>query len=276
MTAADGLGVDGLGADGLERARAAVAASSRWTTLEHHGEVTSTNDVVRGRHGSGSATGLVVVADRQVAGRGRRGRVWEDRPGGSLLVSFALAAPVAGPATLVPLAAGLAVVDAVAARGVTARLKWPNDVLAGGTPERDGRKCAGILVERHEPPERGAVLVVGVGVDVDWRDAPSAAWTSLAECTGGAVDRWTVLADLVAALDTHLDDLETHPSRLLDRYRAVSATLGRRVEVATASERFTGLATDVTATGALVVALADGRRRTVTAGDLGHLRSPPG
>ncbi|MDQ4131280.1 MAG: biotin--[acetyl-CoA-carboxylase] ligase [Actinomycetota bacterium] len=218
-----------------------VADSARWREIEHLEVADSTN---------------AVVADHQTAGRGRFGRRWEDRPGGSLLVSCLVDTP-ARP-TLVPLAAGLAVADSVGSAGAEPELKWPNDVLVAG------RKCAGVLVEActHQ-------LVIGIGVNVDWRGAVSpGSWTSLAEELGHQVDRWDVLVDLLRALDRRLAQ---GPDDVLADYREVCSTLGRNVVVEGPARTIVGLALDVDERGALAVR-TDDRVLSLDSGDVAHLR----
>ena len=121
--------------------------------------VGSTNDVAARGAGSIANEGLVVLAEEQTAGRGRRGRAWTAPAGSSLLMSVLLfpPEPTADPGWLTALAA-LAVVEVVAAwSGRDARIKWPNDVRV------DGRKIAGILVER------GPGAVIGIGLNVNIR-----------------------------------------------------------------------------------------------------------
>lgn len=260
--------------DGYGRVRAELAGGSCWHTLEHLAETTSTNDVAAARARDGAAAGLVVVADRQTAGRGRRGRRWEDRPGRDLLVSLLVDPPPTG-TSLLPLVAGLAVADAVGREGVATVLKWPNDVLVAAT--EPPAKCAGILAERHDLPDRGPVVVLGIGIDLDWRGVERAGaasgWRSLAEVAGRDVDRWVVLADLLRGLAAGLTDLGRDPTRLLATYRQRCHTIDRPVRVATPGGVVVGTATAVDATGALVVGTADGPV-TVTAGDVEHVRSP--
>ena len=105
--------------------------------------VESTQTTAFGLAARGAPDGTVVVADHQSAGRGRRGRSWNDAPGTSLLASI-LVRPRIAPALLATFSIATAVAVAEALRratGIEARLKWPNDVLARG------RKLAGILVE---------------------------------------------------------------------------------------------------------------------------------
>lgn len=247
---------------------ALLAGPSRWHTHEHHEEVGSTNDLAADAARRGVPAGLVVTADRQTAGRGRRGRTWEDQPSGrSLAVSVLVDVPPRH-ATLVPLATGLAVADAYAGAGATAELKWPNDVLLPAAG--DVAKAAGVLVERHDDH-----LVVGVGLNLDWRgvdrQGAAAAWTSLAEALDADVDRWAVLADLLRSLDAWLRDLVGAPAPLLAAYRSRCRTLGREVRVETPAGPLHGRAVDVDHDGSLVLATVGGETR-VTAGDVVHVR----
>jgi BirA family biotin operon repressor/biotin-[acetyl-CoA-carboxylase] ligase len=224
-------------------------AGTRFGDVRWLAEVDSTNRVVAVLARAGAPDGLVVVADHQTAGRGRRGRSWEAPPGSSLLASVLLR-PVP---PLVTLAAALAAADACTeVAGVATELKWPNDVLAAG----DG-KLAGILAEAA-----GDAVVVGVGLNVDWGATPLPAG---AASLGRPVDR---AALLVAWLRRLGDPGESgDPGHVLSRYRARCATLGRRVRVRLPRETVEGVASDVDDDGRLVV----GATR-ISAGDVVHLR----
>lgn len=264
--------------EGYRRVQAQLSGPSYWSAFEHVAGTTSTNDVAAARAREGAPGGLVVVADRQSAGRGRAGRAWVDPQGGredaSLLVSFLVGVPPTG-VTLVPLAIGVAVADALHRQGVDASLKWPNDVLVQTDHLEAPAKCAGILAERHEDPTHGGFLVLGVGVDVDWRGTErtgeAAGWTSLAEVLGADVDRWDVLADLMRSLSAWLLDVPRDPSRLLDAYRGRCRTLGLDIRATTPGGEIVGRAVALDPDGGLVVDTADGTV-TVTAGDVEHVR----
>lgn len=253
--------------------RTSVAASRTFGPVEHHERVGSTNDVARNRLAEGAAPGLVVVADRQTTGRGRAGRGWTDDLDGpdgpaNLAVTATVAAPE-GDAELTTLAAGLAVVEAYAGVVSDVGLKWPNDVLIGG------RKAAGILVERHDIGGRD-VLLVGCGLDLDWRGVArtgdAAGWTSLAEASGGPVDRAEVLGALLTALGHHLDVLVRDPGALLATYRQRCVTIGSDVDVLLPrGDHLSGTAVAVDDRGRLVI--DTGRERVeVLVGDVTHVR----
>ena len=141
----------------------------------------------------------MVLADHQTEGRGRRGRAWTAPPGTALLFSVVLRPrlPVARWPEI-PLAAGCAVAEGLErAAGVTAALKWPNDVLVAG------RKLAGILAEgvAGTPP----LVVLGVGVNVsqgeaDWPPDLAGRARSLADLAA-PVTRAELLGAVLARLE---------------------------------------------------------------------------
>jgi BirA family biotin operon repressor/biotin-[acetyl-CoA-carboxylase] ligase len=227
------------------------------------GRVASTQPIAFALAAEGAPDGTVVIADSQTAGRGRRGHAWVDEPGASLLASIVMR-PRLEPARLpgLSLAAAVAVADALTrTAGVTPRLKWPNDVLVGG------RKLAGILLETRLSGDQ-ATTILGVGVNLSQRVFPaelSATATSVWLVSGRLVDRDSLLAALLDALGEWRRRLERQGfAPIRKRWRALADTLGRAVTV----DGVSGIAVDVDADGALVVADADGRRRRVVAGEV--------
>ena len=231
-------------------------------------ETGSTNADLLAEARAGAPEGTVLVADHQTAGRGRRDRVWAAPPGSSLLVSI-LVRPTLPPSrlALVTHAVALAARDTCASvADVQPDLKWPNDLVVGE------RKLAGVLAE-SVLGSAGVVeaVVVGLGLNVNWPLDARHQWpdgaTSLNAEAGHSVDRDQLLAAVLDGL-SRLDE-----PTVVHRYRDELGTLGRHVRVELADEVLVGRAVDVRADGALVVALDDGSRRTVTAGDVVHVRS---
>lgn len=218
-------------------------------------DVGSTNDIAAALADHDDEEGLVVIADRQTAGRGRLGRSWASPPG----VGIYLSAVLRPPSTVAPLltiAAGVAVADGIAsATGLSTHLKWPNDVQVGE------RKLAGILAE-------GAVshVVLGIGVNVQPAAYPadvSARATSIESELGRSVDRGLVLAECLAALASRYRELLIGSRRaVIDTWRKrAEPMLGRRVEWDSASGRLSGLAVNIDDDGALIVTGASGTLR---------------
>jgi BirA family transcriptional regulator, biotin operon repressor / biotin---[acetyl-CoA-carboxylase] ligase len=223
--------------------------------------------------------GLLVLADEQTAGRGRRGRSWHAPPGTSLMGSLLLS-PGVPPEflPLLPLLTGLCLVEAAEplVSGAHLSLKWPNDLLAGpaetGTPECEPRKCAGILVEAPAT----TTVIVGFGVNTDWRGvqrpAELATATSLSEVGRGGVDRWQLLRAFVERFDRRYRDWRADPPVFLPAYRERCATLGSAVRVEQLDgQAVSGTAARVTGDGALELEV-DGSTVVVRAGDVQHLR----
>jgi BirA family biotin operon repressor/biotin-[acetyl-CoA-carboxylase] ligase len=266
-----------LDADRLAEAFALVPDLS----LELLAEAPSTNQVAAERAKAGAAEGLVVVADHQVAGRGRLDRTWETPPGTAVTFSLLLRPSVAAVSwPWLPLLVGHNVAKALTALGHDARVKWPNDVLLEDPSPGSGepRKVAGILVERVDTPD-GPAAIVGVGINVATtaEELPVPTATSLAVATGATPDRTAVLLEAIAAIREGYDVWqaggEQGTARLATSYRSHCATLGREVRVdLPGGGVLTGRAVDVDDDGRLVVETASGAER-VGAGDVVHVRS---
>jgi BirA family biotin operon repressor/biotin-[acetyl-CoA-carboxylase] ligase len=223
-------------------------------------EVGSTNAAVAERARAGEAAGLVLVAERQSAGRGRLDRSWVSPPRAGLTMSVLLRPEVAvAELPWVPLAGGVAVARSLREHaGVDAVLKWPNDVLVGG------RKLCGLLAE--VPVEGAVVLGIGLNVTTRREELPHDAATSLQLEEAEVLDRDTLLRALLRSLSDVLGDLPA----ARNSYRALCSTLGTevRVELPDGSEA-SGVADAVDDQGRLVVA-----GTAHSAGDVVHVRRP--
>lgn len=259
-----------LNADAVRAA--VVAPNGPWRSFDVVQETGSTNaDLLSRARGGADIAGAVLAAEHQTAGRGRNGRQWATPPRSQIAVSVAVdTSGVPSSAWgLLPLATGVAVVDAVAAvTGVTAKLKWPNDVLV------DGGKLAGILAEVAAP---ASAVVIGTGLNVSLtaEDVPDAVPTSLTALTGGPVDRTALLTEYLRALAARVARWRAAggaDATLLADYRQRSGTLGTRVRVLLPGDtQVVGQAVDIDEFGRLLID-ADDERITVAAGDVTHLR----
>ncbi|MBA4188781.1 MAG: biotin--[acetyl-CoA-carboxylase] ligase [Planctomycetaceae bacterium] len=148
-------------------------------------------------------SGLVVLADFQSAGRGQYGRVWQSRPGSSLLMSVALRSPreLCRPVIFTALAA-VAMGEAILAlTGTQARIKWPNDLLIRG------KKVCGILIENT------TATVIGIGLNLN-QTAEQFAEANLPDATSlGIVSGKPV--EVAAAADVVIRKLDAEYTRLL-------------------------------------------------------------
>ena len=245
-----------------------------WTSVRTVASTGSTNADLLAR---GGPEDQVLVAEEQTAGRGRAGRTWVSQPGASLTFSVLLRpAPVPPSARgWLPLLTGVAVAEGVrSASGVVARLKWPNDVLAGD------RKLAGILAEQSAD---GDAVVIGVGLNVSTSEkalpvSPAGLPATSLLVEGADVGREALLAKILRSLERWYLRFGADPdpvsSGLLAQYRADCATLGRQVRVELPAGRaLAGTAEDIDPAGRLLVRPAGAASATaVSAGDVVHLR----
>ena len=245
--------------------------------------VDSTQSVAFGLAERGAADRTVVVADQQLAGRGRHGRIWRAPAGTSLLASI-IVRPGLPQALLPTFSPMTAVATAEALRRVApvaARVKWPNDVLVGG------KKIAGILLESRarsvmsepgrsflRPPSVQAgleapatTIIIGIGVNLGQREFPpelAGHATSVALETGRAPDRETMLAALLEEFDAWRVRFEREGfGAVREQWRMLSDTLGRHVTL----DGVTGIAVDLDVDGALLID-AGGTVRRVIAGEI--------
>jgi len=230
-------------------------------------ECDSTNTQLMRRAEAGAPSGSVLVAARQSAGRGRRGRSWISAPGDSLTFSllWRFRATSRAPAGL-SLAAGLAVargLEALGADGIG--LKWPNDIL------HDNRKLGGILIELASADPRAAVIGVGVNLRL-----PEALPAELRGASAGL----DALLERVPQVETVLASILGSLARTCERYAAGGfaalkpdwlardAFRGRPVRLMSdfGPEKH-GVCAGVDAEGALLLDTAAGRERLI-AGEL--------
>ncbi|MBS1263904.1 MAG: putative biotin ligase [Methanonatronarchaeales archaeon] len=237
------------------------------------GTTASTNEELKSLAAEGAAEGTVVVARRQVEGKGRIGKRWESPEGGlylSVLLRPRMAPTEAQKMTLL---AGLAVARALRGLGVDARIKWSNDVVI------DGKKVCGVLTEMSAEENAVDYIVIGIGINAntDPGELPEEIRDDsaiLRDELGGEID----LRELAASLLEEFDELyvgtqDGNFEEVLTGWKELSETLGREVLIETRRDRFVGYAVGLSRDGALVVELPDGDFRRVTGGLCRHLDS---
>jgi birA, biotin-[acetyl-CoA-carboxylase] ligase region len=208
------------------------------------------------------AEGDWLVANRQTAGKGRQGRVWNDGSGNFM------GSTVVRPGPGDPSPATLALMTGIVVHGTVRRfvadqgnvaLKWPNDLLL------DGAKVAGILLEM-----RSDVVIVGIGVNlVHSPDIPGRKVTALVD-HGNAPERDVFAQILAGVFETELQRWRSAGlAPLLRRWQSAAHDVGTRLTVLPPGEEevtgtFAGLAPD----GNLLLSLVDGSIRMIHAGDV--------
>lgn len=246
-----------------------------WRRLDVVEQTGSTNADLLARAAAGAdVAGAVLVAEHQTTGRGRHGRGWAATPRAQITMSVGVSVvdvPTSGWGWL-PLATGVAVVDAVApllaGTGTELGLKWPNDVLAGGA------KLAGILAEVTRP-----VVVIGLGLNVSAAPDGVEGATSLTDLGVAAPDRAGLLCAVLRELGRRV--VAWRAARGADwalaaDYRARSLTIGTRVRAhLPGGKELVGIASGIDDQGRLCLdreGFTDGQMAVVSAADVVHLR----
>ena len=235
-------------------------------TAIHLDAVGSTNAEAFERARQGAASGLWIVARRQTAGRGRRGRVWTSEPGN--LYSSLMLRDLVEEARLgeLPLVVALAVHDAVAAAlppfaRADLAIKWPNDVLYAGA------KLCGILIEATATPE-GRVVVAGIGINCAHHpDVTLYNATDLAKA-GYPTDPQAMFALLSAAMARRLDEWRAGSfAPLREAWLSRARGIGEAITVRLPTREITGIFSGLDEEGRLLLR-HDGTLETISAGDV--------
>jgi len=217
-------------------------------TLE---EVSSTNDYAKSIARE-VPEGTVVIAERQTAGKGRKGRAWAS-PEGGLWMSVILKPGFVDPRIV--FVGALSVVDTLADFGIASGIKWPNDVWVGG------RKIAGVLVEGRG--EEHVVMGVGLNVNNPIPDELRESAVSMFELLGAKIPLETVLNSLLFHMDAWYRIFGEDPFLLMQKVRERTFILGRFVEVVEGEERILGRAVDVLDDGSLLLDVGGPLRRVL-------------
>ena len=228
------------------------------------GATRSTNADLMAEAERGAAEGTALMADLQLAGRGREGRVWQS-PAGNLHLSVVLRPDCpARDAGQVGLVAAVAIAGLLGRLGLRARLKWPNDVLV------DGAKIAGVLVEAALAGDRVAWAVVGIGLNVlchpDDAGYPA---TSLAAHQISPPTAAALAPELLSALAASLADWRAYGfARIRAAWLSYGPAPGEAARVSIGAAQLTGAFRDLDPDGALVLEVLPGQHRRITAGEL--------
>ena len=236
----------------------------------YHAEIESTNVEAKKLAREGAPEGTVVVAECQLAGRGRLGRQWTSPAGKGLLFSVILRPdlPMAD-AHLLALMTGDAVAEAIEGHvKVPVHLKWPNDLII------TNKKAGGILLEISGEQDRVDWIVAGIGinVNVEFSELPVSlrkTATSLKMATEKTVDRSGLLARILLTLEKGYTDCLTNGfERPLRHFRERDYLLHRSVSIQTRDGLVIGEAAGIDDRGSLLVELPDRHIRRFHSGDV--------
>jgi BirA family biotin operon repressor/biotin-[acetyl-CoA-carboxylase] ligase len=240
-----------------------------WTApLERHLRVASTNDRLKELARAGAPEGTAVLAESQSGGRGRHGRSW-DSPAGNLYASVLLRPRPGFAVPVLPLAAGVALAEALDGFGVRAGLKWPNDLLVGE------RKLGGVLAESSSATTAFEWVVIGIGINVCAPLAPELRESATSMAVLGHAARVEEVAGAVLArLGVWYHRLESAgASAVLAEWRSRSVPWwGERVEAWFGGAQVSGRAAGLDDEGGLILEMDDGSSTTLRSGEVRRFR----
>jgi BirA family transcriptional regulator, biotin operon repressor / biotin---[acetyl-CoA-carboxylase] ligase len=233
-------------------------------------EADSTNDIARKLADEGAKEGTAVFTEHQRSGRGRLHRKWHSPKRKDILLSFILRPDIhPRKATRLTITSALAAAEAIKTLyHLPALIKWPNDIYI------NGRKCAGILIEMNAELDKINHIVVGIGVNVNSREAdfPKAirdTATSLCIELSRKCDRLEFARVLLRQFEKHFDRLfDGGFDEIRKEWMDLSLTLGRRIRISSESETVEGMPVRLDEEGALLVRTDTGIVRRISGGDV--------
>lgn len=246
-----------------------METSTMGQNLIFHSETGSTNLDVKQLAEEGAPEGTLVVADKQTAGRGRRGRTWISPAGESIYMSLLLR-PQCMPdkASTITLICALAIVEAARELGLSdCGIKWPNDVVM------NGKKLCGILTEMNAEIDEIHYVVPGIGINVNqnsFEEEIAKTATSFYIESGHKVNRSKLIARIMYYFEENykvfIKTYDLH--NLVDKYNEYLVNCGKEVRVLDPKGEFTGTALGVNEEGELLVKTENDTVVTVYAGEV--------
>ncbi len=239
--------------------------------------VDSTNNYAKKLAFEGAEEGTLVLADFQTSGKGRLGKSWASANKKGIWMTVILRPKIPPEEVhIITLAAAVAVVKALeGSTGISAGIKWPNDIIL------DNRKVCGILTEMTCEMEAVNYIVLGMGINVNqsYEDFPC----EIRE-TAVSIKEYMIKKDMkfsreflrneiIQKILFELEQIYIKISNgdftdIIDEWKKYSVTLGKEVRAISKSNTFTGIAKDITKDGRLIVDCTDGVTREVFYGEV--------
>lgn len=232
-------------------------------------EVDSTNIQAKALGEKGMSHGTLVVADRQVNGRGRRGRSWESPEGTSIYMTILLRPEVVPTkAPMLTLVMAQSVAEGIReTTGLESGIKWPNDIVI------DKKKVCGILTEMSTEIDYINYVVIGVGINVNQNTFPEeiqSKATSLMLEKGEIIKRSELVAAVMKRFEKNYETfLKTEDlSGIIEEYNKMLVNRGKEVRILEPGNEYNAYASGINPQGELVVTTEDGAEKHIFAGEV--------
>lgn len=237
--------------------------------IYYYETIGSTNDRAYELAEEGAPEGTIVVAEEQTKGKGRMGRKWSSPKGGIYLSLILRPKLVPTEISKLTLVAAVSVAQTIRqATGLSALIKWPNDILI------DKNKLCGILTELKAEQDQTSFVILGVGINVNTKSSllPKNA-TSISKELGRDFSKVDLARMLLKSIEDHYILFKENKFRdIINEWRNLSAMLGSRVKIMDKARTIEGQAIDIDEGGALVVRLDTGFNERILAGDVTLVR----
>ena len=237
--------------------------------IRYFSRIDSTNQYAKRIAEEGAPDGTLIIADEQTAGKGRSGRTWVTPPAEAIAFTLLLR-PKLSPdrISMVTLVMGLAVTNAVnSLYGVSAGIKWPNDVVI------KGRKLCGILTEMSAEVRQVNYIVIGVGINANLTSFPEEIReiaTSLRLELGCDINRAELIACVMTEFERLYAEFEAQGDlgAVMQEYNELCLNAGSKVRVLDPNGEYTGTSRGINSMGELLVETEDGKMQEVYAGEV--------
>lgn len=257
--------------DVMSKAEIESLMDTKWagSNVVYYDEIDSTNNRAKEAGDNKAPHGTLFVADMQVAGKGRRGRVWQSPAGSSIYMTILLypeISPLKAPQLTLVMA--IAVAEGIKeVTGLDTKIKWPNDIVV------NGRKICGILTEMSTEIDYINHVVIGAGINVNQDDFPEdirKTASSLKMELGKQVKRSELIAAIMKSFEKEYEIfVKTEDlSGLQELYNSMLVNLDRDVKVLEPGNEYEAHALGINKTGELIVRTAEGEEKEIYAGEV--------
>lgn len=257
--------------DVMSKAEIDSLVDTKWAgkNVIYYDETDSTNNRAKEAGNNKEPHGTLFVADMQMAGKGRRGRVWKSPSGSSIYMTILLypdIPPVKAPQLTLIMA--IAVAEGIReVTGLETKIKWPNDIVV------NGKKICGILTEMSTEIDYINHVVIGIGINVNMESFPediAKTATSLRIEAGKEFRRFELIAAIMEHFEKAYEAVCEAGSLepIMEDYNRLLVNCGRRVRVLEPEHEYDALALGIDKTGELQVECEDGSRKSVFAGEV--------